>query len=483
MTSGYIIGIIFFYFSLLFIIAKVTGKNATSSTFFIANRNAPWFLVAYGMVGVAISGITFISVPGQVFENAFSYFQMVMGFSIGLIIVAYILIPLFYRSNVISIYSYLKQRFGTFTHKTGAVFFLFAQLATASFKLFLMAHVLQIFLFNRLGVSFEITVMITLMLIWLYTYKGGIKTVIITDTFQTTFLILAVILSLISISRQLNLSAFQMVEELNQMHVSKIFFWEWDHPHNFFKLLFAGVFLTVMTNGLDQSVMQKHLTCKNLKDSQKNIITLAVIILGVNFLFLFLGGALKLYSSNIGISLSDQTDDIFPQLALNNLGIIAGTFFLVGILAAAYSSADSSLTGLTTSFCLDILNIDFSSTKNIKIRYLVHFGFTLLIFITIILFNTINNQSVLTSFIKTSGYIYGPLLALFAIGIFTNREINDHAVPWICVLAPLLSILIDIKSKDWLDGFEFGYGILVLNSIIALTGFFIISKDPKPEIV
>ena len=483
MTTGYIIGIIIIYFSLLFIIAKVTGKDATSSTFFIANRNAPWFLVAYGMVGVAISGITFISVPGQVFENAFSYFQMVMGFSIGLLIVAFLLVPTFYRMNVISIYSYLKQRFGTFTHKTGAVFFLFAQLATASFKLFLMAKVLQLFLFNRLGVSFEITVLITLVLIWLYTYKGGIKTVIITDTFQTTFLILAVILSLISISGQLNLSAFQMVEQLDQMQVSKIFFWEWDHPHNFFKLLFAGIFLTIMTNGLDQSVMQKHLTCKNLKDSQKNIITLAVIILGVNFLFLFLGGALKLYSSNIGISLSDQTDDIFPQLALNNLGILAGTFFLVGILAAAYSSADSSLTGLTTSFCLDILNIDFSSTKNIKIRYLVHFGFTLLIFITIILFNSINNQSVLISFIKTSGYIYGPLLALFAIGIFTNREINDHAVPWICVLAPLLSILIDIKSKDWLNGFEFGYGILVLNSIIALTGFFIISKDPKPEIV
>jgi Na+/proline symporter len=476
MTTNYVLIVIIIYFSLLFIISRLSVKNADSNTFFIANRNAPWPLVAYGMIGVAISGITFISVPGQVAETSFSYFQMVLGFAIGLVIVAFILLPIFYRIKAISIYSFLKLRFGKFTHKTGALFFLFAQLATASFKLYLMAHVLQLLLFNRLGISFELTVFITLLLIWLYTYRGGIQTVIITDTLQTTFLLLAVILSIWSISKQMNLSVSDLYQEMQNNNIAKVFYWDWEHPQNFFKLILAGILLTVMTNGLDQSVMQKHLTCRNLKSSQKNIVALAVILIFVNGLFLFLGGALHLFGSTKGVIMPEQTDSIYPVLALNDLGLLTGTFFLVGIAAAAYSSADSSLTGLTTSFCVDVLNFEQKPSDNPRLRYGVHLGFTILIYIIILIFNLVNNESVLSAFIRTSGFIYGPLVGLFAFGIFSKRTVDDRWVPVITLLAPILSVILDLNSPNWFNGFHFGYGILVVNSLIALLGLFILSS-------
>lgn len=475
MTTSYVLIVITIYFSLLFIISRLSVKKADSNTFFIANRNAPWPLVAYGMIGVAISGITFISVPGQVAETNFSYFQMVLGFAIGLVIVAYVLLPIFYRIKAISIYSFLNLRFGKYSHKTGAVFFLFAQLATASFKLYLMAHVLQLLLFNRLGISFELTVFITLLLIWLYTYRGGIQTVIITDTLQTTFLLLAVVLSIWSISQQMDLSVNDLYRKMQDNNMAKIFYWDWEHPQNFFKLILAGILLTVMTNGLDQSVMQKHLTCRNLKSSQKNIVTLAIILLFVNFLFLFLGGALHLFGSTNGVSLPEQTDSIYPVLALNDLGLLTGTFFLVGIAAAAYSSADSSLTGLTTSFCVDVLKFEQQKSDNPRLRQGVHLGFTMLIYIIILIFNLVNNESVLSAFIRTSGFIYGPLVGLFAFGIFSKKSISDRFVPFIAILAPVLSVVLDINSPKWFNGFNFGYGILVINSLLMLIGLYLLS--------
>ena len=490
MTTGYVILIILIYFGLLFLISRVSVKTADSSTFFIANRNAPWPLVAYGMIGVAISGITFISVPGQVAETQFSYFQMVLGFAIGLIIVAFVLVPIFYRIEAISIYSFLKLRFGKFTHKTGALFFLLAQVATASFKLFLMAHVLQLLLFDRLGISFEITVLVTLLLIWLYTYRGGIQTVIITDTLQTTFLLLAVILSIWSISRQMDLSVGALYQEMKANDLAKVFYLGWDHPQNFFKLILAGILLTVMTNGLDQSVMQKHLTCRNLKSSQKNIVTLALILMVVNVLFLFLGGALYLFSSQEGVVLPQQTDSIYPVLAMNNLGLITGTFFLVGIAAAAYSSADSSLTGLTTSFCVDVLGFENQKSDHTRMRQAIHFGFTILIYVIILVFNAINNESVLSAFITTSGFIYGPLVGLFAFGIFSKKVVDDRWVPVISIIAPVVSVILDRNSAEWFNGYQFGYGILVVNSLIALAGLYLLSlfapkinKDKKNEIL
>jgi Na+/proline symporter len=431
------------------------------------------------MLGVAISGITFISVPGQVLNLQFSYFQMVLGYVLGLLIVAYVLLPVFYRIRAISIYSFLDQRFGSRTHKTGTVFFLVAQLATASFKLFLMAHVLQLVLFQPLGLPFWLTVLVTLLLIWLYTYRGGIKTVIFTDALQTTFLILALVLSLWAISDRLDLSLVDMAQSMDKKGMAGVFFWSWDDPKNFFKLVFAGLLLTVMTNGLDQSVMQKHLTCRNLKSSQKNIVTLAVILIFINALFLFLGGALHLFSIAENIPLPQQTDNLYPVLAVNYLGKAAGTFFLVGIAAAAYSSADSSLTGLTTSFCVDILKFDEKDENRKKLRQMIHFGFTILIFILIMVFTWINNESVLYAFIRTSGFIYGPLVGLFGFGIYSKRTVSDRWIPLVCILSPAMAVMLDLNSEKWFNGFNFGYDILLVNSLIALLGLFLLSQKYK----
>jgi Na+/proline symporter len=481
MSTGYVVAILVGYFGLLYLISRIGTKNADAATFFIANRSAPWLLVSYGMIGVAISGITFISVPGQVVNTQFSYMQMVFGYAIGLLIVAFVFLPVFYKVRAISIYSFLEQRFGPKSHRTAAILFLVAQTATASFKLFLMASVLQIVLFNPLGMPFWLTVLFTLLLIWFYTYRGGIKTVILTDALQTTFLLLALVLSIWAISRQMEVSISDMLKQMDQQGTSQVFFWAWDDPNNFFKLLLTGVLLTVMTNGLDQSVMQKHLTCKDLWSSQKNISTLAGIIMMVNFLFLFLGGALQLYSSQAGIALPELTDNIYPTIAIDHLGLAAGTLFLVGIAAAAYSSADSSLTGLTTSFCIDILGYGVEDDNRMRQRQLIHLMFTLLIFVLIMGFNMINNQSVLYYFIRTSGFIYGPLLSLYLFGIYSNRTIKDKYVPVICILSPLASFILDQNSADWLGGYEFGYDILLVNSLISYAAFYTLSQKQVHE--
>ena len=480
MTATYVSVVIATYFGLLFLIARISSRNADASTFFLANRSAPWPLVAYGMIGVAISGITFISVPGQVGDTQFSYFQFVVGIVIGLLVVALVLLPIFYRAKTITIYGFLRERFGSRSHKTGALSFMVAQTATAAFKLYLMAHVLQLLIFDELGLPFELTVLVTLLLIWLYTYRGGIQTVILTDTLQTTFLLLAVIVSIWSISNQLDFSVGELYQAMQERQVSQAFFWSWDNQQNFFRLMLTGVLLTVMTNGLDQSVMQKHLTCPDLRSSQKNIISLAVILIGVNILFLFLGGALQVYSDMQGLTLPEQTDSIYPVLAIEHLGLLSGTVFLVGIAAAAYSSADSSLTGLTTSFCVDILNFKMDDDRQ-QLRKLVHLGFTLLIFLMILLFETINNDSVLYAFIRTSGFIYGPLVGLFAFGIFSQRLVPDRWVPFVVILAPLLSVLIDLTSESWLN-YTFGYDILLVNSFIAVLGLYLLSFTPKKKL-
>jgi SSS family transporter len=454
----------------------LTSSRADGATFFIANRKAPWFLVAYGMVGVGISGITFISVPGQVIDTQFSYFQMVIGYAIGLLIVAFFMLPVYYKIRAISIYSFLKERYGNYSHKTGTIFFLMAQTASAAFRLFLMAYVLQIALFDPMGMPFWVTVLVTLLLIWFYTYRGGIKTVIFTDTLQTTFLIAALFLCLWSISKKLDFSAGELYTAMDKEGISQIFFWGWYDPKNFFKLLFVGTLLTVMTNGLDQSIMQKHLTCKDLKSSQKNIVTLAIILLVVNIFFLFLGGALHLFVLKNNIPIPEQTDKLFPMLALDHLGLAAGIFFFIGIAAAAYSSADSSLTGLTTSFCVDILNFDDKEDNNQKLRHIIHFGFTIILFLLIIVFKQVNDQSVLYAFIRTSGFIYGPLLSVFLFGMYSKRTIHDWMIPVICILSPAVSVILDLKSPEWFNGYEFGYDILLLNSILTLIALFLFSK-------
>jgi len=460
------------YFGLLFIISLLTSRRTTSETFFTADHQSPWYLVAYGMIGVGISGITFISVPGEVGNSQFTYFQLVIGYAIGLILIALVLLPLYYRLRLISIYSYLEQRFGVRTYKTGALFFQLAQSFTAAFKMFLMAGVLQISLFDPLGVPFEATVLVTLLLIWLYTVRAGIKTVVITDTLQTTFLLLAVVLSIWIIGKQLGLTVPQLVERITASPNSTMFVTDWSSPRHFLKLILTGIFLTVVTNGIDHSVMQKHLTCPNLRESQKNMFVLAGMLLVVNLLFLSLGLLLYEYAYFLKIPLPEQTDDLYPLLALKYFSPFAGVVFLLGISAAAYSSADSALTGLTTSFCVDILNFE-KRNLSTKIRNLVHLGFSLLIFLVILVFKWLNDESVVNAFIRVSGYVYGPLLGLFLFGMFTRLKVRDNYVPLVCVAAPIFSIVLYFNSEAWFN-YKFGFEILLVNCVVTIIGLILL---------
>jgi Na+/proline symporter len=428
------------------------------------------------MIGAAISGITFISVPGEVGNSQFSYFQLVLGIGVGLMLIAIVFLPLYYKMRVVSIYSYLENRFGFWTYKTGASFFLLSQTLMASIRLYLMASVLQIGLFNRFNFPFEATVLITLLLIWLYTFRSGIKTVVFTDTLQTTFLLLSVILSIWIICKELGFSFNEMISSIQSHPDSKIFFWDWHSPKYFLKLLFTGILLTVVTNGLDHSVMQKHLTCPNLKESQKNMFLMSFMIVLVNLLFLGLGLLLYIFAKEKGIPIPAKTDDLYPQLALNHFNTVTGMIFLLGISAAAYSSADSALTGLTTSFCVDFLNFEKNSTKPPKVRSLVHFGFSMLIFFVILIFKILNNESVINAFIRISGYTYGPLLGLFIFGMFTRFRIRDHLVPWLCISAPIFSIILYFNSEKWLFGYKFGFEMLIVNSLFTFIGLLFIQK-------
>jgi len=468
MTPLIVLIVLAAYFTLLFIISQATSRNTTSETFFTADHKSSWMLVAYGMIGVAISGITFISVPGEVGNSQFTYFQLVIGYAVGLVLIALVLLPLYYRLKLISIYSYLEQRFGVYTYKTGALFFQLAQTFTAAFKLFLMAGVLQISLFNPIGVPFEITVLVTLLLIWLYTVRAGIKTVVITDTLQTTFLLLAVVLSIWIIGKQFDFSLVELYENIKTSPNSKMFVWDWSSPRHIAKLIITGIFLTIVTNGIDHSVMQKHLTCPNLRESQKNMFVLAGMLLLVNILFLSLGLLLYQYAGALNVAIPEKTDDLYPLLALKYFSPLIGIVFLLGISAAAYSSADSALTGLTTSFCVDILGFEKKQMPT-RVRTGVHLGFSLLIYIVILVFRWLNNESVVNAFIRVSGYVYGPLLGLFIYGMFTKRKIRDHFVPFICLFAPALSVILYFNSQAWFN-YEFGFEILLLNAGVTIAG-------------
>ncbi|NND32808.1 MAG: sodium:solute symporter, partial [Saprospiraceae bacterium] len=465
--------------ALLYLVSHFTAKGANADTFYMAGRRAPWTLVSYGMIGVAISGITFISVPGEVQTSAFSYFQLVIGYALGLILVALVLLPIYYKSRVISIYSYLENRFGYYTHKSGALFFMLTHLLGASFRLYLMAFVLQLIAFDALNIPFFVTVFITIILIWLYTYKGGIKTIIFTDVLQTTFLLLAIILCIYSVAQHMQLSLAGLNNKIWSSEYSKIFYWSWDSPYNFFKLVLTGMLLTIVANGLDQAIMQKHLTCPRLIDAKKNIITLAFVLLIVNLIILFLGAALVLYASEFQVILPGQTDQIYPRLAVNHLGSVAGVAFIVGIAAAAYSSADSSLTGLTTSFCVDFLGYQTHRADNSRVRKWVHLGFSILIFVFIILFHLINNESVVSAFIRISGYTAGPLLGLFTFGIISKRKVHDRIMPLVCLTAPLLSYFVNRYSPYLFQGYQLGYEIIVVNAILTLIGIYLFSKNSR----
>ena len=475
MNTNIILLIFIIYFLVLLFISRLTTKKSSFNDFFNANRSSPWYLVAFGMIGTSLSGVTFISVPGEVGNSNFSYFQVVLGYLLGYYVIAKVLLPLYYKLNLVSIYTYLDQRFGYYSYKSGAFFFLLSRTIGASFRLFLVAGVLQIAVFNQLGMPFYFSVFITILLIWVYTFKGGIKTIVWTDALQTFFMLSAVIITIFIILEEMNLSLFESIELVKNSQYSNIFYFDWKSSNDFFKQFFSGAFIAIVMTGLDQDMMQKNLTCKNLEDAQKNIFWFCVILVIANLLFLSLGALLYIYSESLNIPIPQRTDDLYPLLALNNLGEITSVIFLLGIIAAAYSSADSALTSLTTSFCIDFLNIDNSSNKK-RIRFFVHIGFSIILFIVILIFKEINNESVINSIFKAAGYTYGPLLGLFSFGIFTKYNVRDRYVLPICMLSPALSYLVNIYSEQLLFGYKFGFEILLLNGLITFLGLFLIRK-------
>lgn len=479
MSTWLIFIVIFSFFALLLGVSHFTSRNANAETFFTGNRRSPWYLVAFGMIGSTISGVTFISVPGEVGNSAWTYLQFLLGNFLGYWIIALVLIPLYYRLNLVSIYTYLDQRFGIRSYKTGAFFFIVSQTIGASFRLYLAAGVLQIAFFDALGIPFAVTVFLTLLLIWLYTFRAGIKTVVWTDSLQTLFIIGAVGITIWVISDKLQLSFGEMISTVSDHPYSRVFDWDWQSKTNFFKQFAAGLGIVIVLNGLDQNMMQKNLTCKTRRDAQKNIFWFSFAFIIANIFFLCLGVMLYYFSGKQGIAVPERSDDLFPLLAIQHFGTLAGALFLLGILSAAYSSADSALTALTTSFCIDLLNVKPDSANNKAVRLKVHIGFTLLMFLVIVLFRIINNDSVVTAVFRVAGYTYGPLLGLFAFGILMKKQVKDRFVPFVCLLSPLLSYVISSNSKAWFGGYQFGFELLLLNGLITFTGLLIFTKNSK----
>ena len=508
MNSATILAIIALYFLILYIISYFTGKDDSNNVFFKAGRSSKWYIVAFGMVGASLSGVTFISVPGWIESSQFSYLQVVLGYFVGYIVVCYVLLPVYYRLNVTSIYEYLDVRFGKSAHITGAFYFFISRLLGASFRLFLVAIVLQQFVFDSWNIPFPVTVGISIGLIWIYTFKGGIKTIVWTDTLQTLFMILAVIISIISILNSIDLSLSEYFFSDEFKRFNKVFFTEdFNQKNHFLKSFVGGIFVTICMTGLDQDMMQKNLTCKSIEDAQKNMISFSIVLVLVTALFMFLGSLLFTYqdiNSIIIPSMDGQirTDLLFPEIALNSeLGIILSISFLLGLIAAAYSSADSALTSLTTSFCIDFLGMSQDKNQNKKTRKIVHVGMSIILMVTIIIFKYVLSSNVIDSLLTVASYTYGPLLGLFAFGLYTNRKLIGNYIYLVVILAPILTYLINIsptlyaylseqvilgcKFKSWICAgayakehfYIFGYELLPLNGLITVIGLYICSKN------
>ena len=469
------------YSALLFIIAGITGRRSTNDTYFTGNRNSPWYIVAYGMIGASLSGVTFISIPGEVGASGFSYMVLVLGYLLGYAFIARVLLPVYYGRKLTSIYTYLEQRFGPYTYKTGASFFILSRSIGSSFRVFLVVNVLQIFVFDNWGIPFAVNVALFMGLILLYTFKGGIKTVVWTDTLQTTFMLAAVIVSVVIISRDMEMNLGALINQVHKSDFSRMFFSEINDQRFYLKQFFSGAFIAVVMTGLDQDMMQKNLTCRNLKDAKKNIYLMSWSLVPVNLLFLFLGALLYLYVQKMGITLPQRSDDLFPLIALKHHGAFAGVVFLIGLVAAAYSSADGSLTALTTSFSVDILglgkNENLSDREKVKIRMTVHFCFAVFLTGLVVLFRAISDQSVITKLFTIAGYTYGPLLGLYAFGLFTKRRVIDRYVPVIALVSPVLSYVLSVNSIHWFNGYKFGFELLIFNGLITFLGLLIISEN------
>lgn len=487
------------YFLVLIFISYATSRKSTdNSTFFIANRSSKWYLVAFGMIGTALSGVTFISVPGEVGNLAgsqFRYFQFVLGNAVGYFLVAYILLPLYYRMRLISIYEVIERTLGKVSHKTAAAIFLVSRVIGSAFRLYLVAIVLQKFIFDEMGVPFWLTIVICLLLIWGYTFRGGLKTIIITDSLQTVFLVASVFLSIYFICSSLNLNIAQAFDAVKHSSYSKIFFTDHflSNKFHFTKQFLGGIFVTIGMFGLDQDLMQKNLSCKNLKDAQKNMISFTFIFVIINLFFLSVGALLYIYANREGIAIpldsvthQPRTDYLFPEIALNHFKGVPAIVFMLGLTAATFATTDSGLTALTTSFCIDFLNFDKKKNTPEKLmerkRTFVHIGFSVLILLVVLLFNAVNDASVVTAIFKVATYTYGPLIGLFAFSLFAKkRQVMDKATPYIVILAPLVCFFIDKYSTVLLGGYVFAEELIVVNGLLTFIGLWIMSKRKNSQ--
>jgi len=482
MTPQLILGLFLLYTVLLFAVTWVTARKADNQSFFIGNKVSPWFVVAYGMIGASLSGVTFMSVPGWVKETQFSYLVVVIGYLFGYFVIALVLLPLYYRLKLTSIYSYLDQRFGYWSYKTGAGFFILSRTLGASLRMFLVINVLQIFVFDAWNVPFWVNVFIFILLIILYTLKGGIRTIIWTDTLQTTFMLLAVILSVFYIAKNLDISVPRLLETVKESSVSNMFITDWHHERFFIKQFLSGVFITIVMTGLDQEMMQKNLSCKNIKEAQKNMFTFSAILVFVNLLFLFLGALLLIFVQTRGIEVV-SSDDIFPIVAIRYLGPVAGMVFLIGLISAAFPSADGALTSLTTSVSIDFLGIEkregITEKAKTRIRYIVHFAIALVFFVSVLVFSKLNDRAVIDKLFTIAGYTYGPLLGLYSFGLFTKRMVRDKLTPFIAILSPLICFFLSKYSVELLNGYKFGFELLLLNGLLTFIGLYIFSNNTE----
>jgi len=478
MSATLLFSFVIGYFLILLAVAWYTGRNSNNESFFIGNRNSNWMLVSFGMIGTSLSGVTFVSVPGAVGNDGFAYFQVTLGYLIGYLVIAYVLLPLYYRLNLTSIYNYLSTRLGFTSYKTGASFFILSRTLGATARLYLVVKILQDAILSSFDIPFWVTTVIILAMILLYTYEGGVKTIVWTDTLQTTCMLAGLVICTIYILSTMDMSFGESLDVMQQKGLSNVFVTDPDSKFFFLKQILAGAFITITMTGMDQEMMQKNISVKRLSDSQKNVVTLSVIMLFVILLFLFLGGLLHLYAGQQNLTATG--DKLFPEIALNHMPPIVSVIFIIALISALFPSADGAITALTSTFCIDILGMkrreDWNDAKQKKIRQRIHLVFAFVFLLFVMLFKWINDPSMIGVILKVATYTYGPLLGLFTFGIITKRKVLDKFVPYICVASPLICFFIDRFQKEIFGNYQIGLELLIINGLLTFIGLFLISK-------
>ena len=478
MSPFFLFTFVIAYFLILLLVAWYTGRNSTNESFFIGNKSSNWMLVAFGMVGTSLSGVTFVSVPGAVAKESFAYFQVTIGYLIGYIVIAYVLLPLYYRLNLTSIYNYLQHRLGFTSYKTGASFFILSRTLGATARLYLVVNILQDAILNSFHIPFWATTLIILVMILLYTYEGGVKTIVYTDTLQTSCMLLGLVICVIYILNTLHLGLGDSLQAMHEKGYSQIFFSDPNSKLFFVKQVLAGAFITITMTGMDQEMMQKNISVKTLKNSQKNVISMSLVLMFVIFIFLFLGGLLYLYAGQLNLPVTG--DKLFPAIALDHMPPFISVIFIIALISALFPSADGAITALTSTFCIDIIGMqrrmDLTDAQKKKMRQRVHLSFAVIFLAFVMVFKWINNPSMIGLILKVAAFTYGPILGLFAFGILLKRSVKDKWVPLICIASPVICFLLDKFQKQIFGSFELGLELLIINGLITFIGLFLISK-------